>query len=234
MDIRSHVEKTYQAQTEAFSNSPQFQAHETGKVAKTKYSTLLANISITHMQSPKILAFLFSISPPNSTDRVKQNLLEELGYEEAEESHPDLLRNVMKGAGFDDTTIKRLEQTAQEEIRNKCNSPMMYATIKEFGLHMLLEVSSFEWMLSRLATRMGDFFTNHGGCKKDDLLWFYFHAEKDIQHAEEALDTIVDYVDYYGISTEEVSMIIDVVFRENIYMKHYFPNRSLLDDQTAS
>lgn len=219
---------------EAFSNSPQFQALERGKIDKKEYFTFLANICITHMQSPKILGFLFSISPPDSTENVKHNFLEELGCEEAEESHPDLLKNTARGAGFDETTIERLEQKAQEEIRRMCNSPMMYGTIKEFGLNILLEVSSFEWMLSRLATRMGNFFANHGGCKKDDLLWFYFHAEKDSQHAEEALDTIVDYANYYNISDEVVSMITDVAFRENIFMKHYFSNHSGQNDQTAS
>lgn len=130
MTTRARIEKIYKAQTDAFSDDPQFQALENGSASRKDYEVFLANVGKTHMQSPKILGFLFAIAPPQSSDAVKHNLLEELGLEEAEESHPDLLRNMMKAAGFDEATLSRLEQEAQEEIRRMCQSPMMYGTIR--------------------------------------------------------------------------------------------------------
>lgn len=226
MTTRAQIEKIYKAQTDAFSDGPQFQALEIGSASQKDYEVFLANLGKTHMQSPKILGFLFAIAPPQSSDDVKHNLLEELGLEEAEESHPDLLRNMMKAAGFDEAALSRLEQEAQEEIRRMCQSPMMYGTIREFGLHIMLEVFSFEWMLSRLASRIGDFLMKRQRYQKDDLLWLFFHSEKDIEHAEEALDTLTEYVDYYGISQEDMDLILEATFRENIFIKHYFAKRS--------
>ena len=226
MDPKTQVENIYRAQTESFSASPEFQALEKGTSDQKTYKAFLANVAKTHMQSPKLLAFLYTIVPPNSSEAVKHNLLEELGLEDSEESHPDLLAKVIKAGGFDQGTLEQLEKDSQEEIRQMCSDPMMYGTIKEFGLHIMLEVFSFEWMLSRLATRIGNFLAKYCGYTKDELLWFYFHSEKDIQHAQEALDTITDYVNYYQISEEDLTSIIDATFRENVYLKHYFSKRS--------
>ncbi|MBI3622286.1 MAG: hypothetical protein HY208_08890, partial [Nitrospirae bacterium] len=131
--------------------------------------------------------------------------------------------NTMKAVGFDDAALARLEQEAQDDVRRMCTDPFLYGTLKEFGLHILLEVSSFEWMLSRLASRMGNFLVKHHRMKQADLLWFFYHSEKDIQHAEEALDTIVDYVNYYGFSSEELDSILGIAFRENVFLRRYFP-----------
>lgn len=222
MATRAQIENIYKTQTEAFASSPQFQALEKGTAPSTEYRAFLANLGKTHIQSPKILGFIFAVSPPRSTENVKHNLLEELGFEEVEESHPELLKTMMKAIGFDETSLNRLEEEAQEEIRRMCQDPILYGTMREFGLHVMLEVFSFEWMLSRLASRIGNFLVKHRGCKKEDLLWLFYHSEKDIQHAEEALDTIVEFVDYYKVSSEDLKLIIDGAFRENIFIKHYF------------
>lgn len=223
MTIRAQVEHVYTTQTEAFAASVPFQALEQGGVAADAYRQFLADLCKAHIQSPKILAFLYSVAPPQSSEHVKHNLLEELGLEEAEESHPQILANTMKAAGFDDAALARLEQEAQDDVRRMCTDPFLYGTLKEFGLHILLEVSSFEWMLSRLASRMGNFLVKHQRMKQADLLWFFYHSEKDIQHAEEALDTIVDYVNYYGFSSEELDSILGIAFRENVFLRRYFP-----------
>jgi pyrroloquinoline quinone (PQQ) biosynthesis protein C len=223
MNIRTQVESVYKAQTEAFAASAEFQALEQGRAAAAAYRQFLSDLCKAHIQSPKILAFLYSIAPPASSEHVKHNLLEELGLEEAKESHPQILTKTMQAAGFDATTLTHLEREAQEEVRHMCTDPFMYGTLKEFGLHILLEVSSFEWMLSRLASRMGDFLVQHQRMRQEDLLWFFYHSEKDIQHAEEALDTIVDYANYYGLSSEELDAILDITFRENVFLRRYFP-----------
>ncbi len=223
MTIRTQVENVYKSQTETFAASAPFQALEQGRAAPETYQQFLADLCRAHIQSPKILAFLYSVAPPQSAEHVKHNLLEELGLEESEESHPQLLARTIKAAGFDEAALARLEQEAQEEVRRMCTDPFLYGTLKEFGLHILLEVSSFEWMLSRLASRMGNFLVKHRRMKQDDLLWFFYHSEKDIQHAEEALDTIVDYVDYYGLSSHELDAVLDITFRENVFQRRYFP-----------
>lgn len=223
MDIRARVEDAYKAQTEAFAASSAFQGLEQGQGAAEAYRQFLADLCKAHIQSPKILAFLYSVAPPQSSENVKHNLLEELGLEEAQESHPQLLARVMTAAGFDPNELGRIEEEAQEDVRRMCTDPFMYGTLREFGLHILLEVSSFEWMLSRLASRMGNFLVKHRKMRQEDLVWFFYHSEKDIQHAEEALDTIVDYVNYYGFSSEELRSILDIAFRENVFLRRYFP-----------
>lgn len=222
MNVRSFVETAYRQQTDAFASSKIFQDLEAGNCGRETYDEFLAYVARSHMQSPKIVAFIYAISPPAATERLKHNLLEELGLEEAEESHPDLLIDVLKGAGFDDATLTRLDAEAQEELRRKCADPFMYGTIMEFGLHTMLEVFSFEWMLSRLASRIADFLARHRGIARDKLLWFDFHSEKDIQHAEEALDTLADYLAYYDISNETLQAVADVCFRENVFARRYF------------
>lgn len=223
MTIRSQVEAVYKTQTDVFATSTEFQTVEQGRVAAGVYRQFLSDLCKAHIQSPKILAFLYSVAPPHSSEHVKHNLLEEMGLEESEESHPQILAKTMAAAGFDQVALARIEEEAQGEVRRMCTDPFLYGTLKEFGLHILLEVSSFEWMLSRLATRMGNFLVKHHRMKQDDLLWFFYHSEKDIQHAEEALDTIVDYVDYYGFSADEFNIILDIVFRENVFLRRYFP-----------
>jgi len=225
MTIREQVEQVYKDQTEAFASSPEFQSLEQGRGGPAVYRRFLANLYKAHVQSPKILAFLYSMAPPGSSEHVKHNLLEELGLEEAEESHPQLLAATMGAAGFGADVLKRLDEEAQSEVRRMCTDPFMYGTLKEFGLHILLEVSSFEWMLSRLASRMGDALASHHKIRRDDLLWFYFHSEKDIQHAEEALDTIVDYTQYFALSSDDVNSILGIAFRENVFHKRYFTER---------
>jgi pyrroloquinoline quinone (PQQ) biosynthesis protein C len=220
---RARVETVFKAQTEAFAASAPFQALEGGRVVDGVYRLFLTDLCKAHIQSPKILAFLYSVAPPRSSEHVKHNLLEELGLEDAEESHPQILANTMKAAGLNDAELAGLEQAAQDEVRRMCTDPFMYGSLREFGLHILLEVSSFEWMLSRLASRMGNFLVRHQQMKPADLLWFFYHSEKDVQHAEEALDTIVDYIDYYGFSPDEVESILDLTFRENVFLRRYFP-----------
>jgi pyrroloquinoline quinone (PQQ) biosynthesis protein C len=57
---------------------------------------------------------------------------------------------------------------------------------------------------------------------RDDLAWFHHHAEVDIAHAQQGLDTLVDYTTYYGIDDESVRTIAEITFRDNIFLKRYF------------
>jgi hypothetical protein len=57
------------------------------------------------------------------------------------------------GAGLADR-LPSLEMAAQESLRQTISEPILYGTLKEVGLASLVEVVAFEFMLSRLASRI--------------------------------------------------------------------------------
>ncbi len=222
MSVRSQVESEYAKQTEALTSSEGFQALESGRANKKAHDDFIANVCKTHLRSPQILAFLFSVAPPESVDEVKHNMLEELGLDEEGLPHPQLLVKLAKHAGFNDQGIKQLEILAQEELKRMTSEQILYGTMKEIGLSALLETASFEWMLSHLSNRMAKFLEKHRGISKEGLEWFSHHSEVDIRHAEEQLDSIVEYVKYYQFDQSHFESILELTFRENVFIKRYF------------
>ena len=220
--LRDLAELEFSKQAEALSCSEGFQALETGKADKKAYNDFIANVCKTHLRSPQILGFLYSVAPPTSAEDVKHNMLEELGLDEEGLPHPKLLIKLAQHAGFNEKEIRQLEILAQEELRRMMSEQILYGTIKEIGLSALIETASFEWMLSRLASRMAKFLERHRGISKDGLEWFSHHSEVDIRHAEEQLDSIVEYVKYYRFEPSHVESILELTFRENVFIKRYF------------
>ncbi|MEO1390919.1 MAG: iron-containing redox enzyme family protein [Cyanobacteria bacterium J06634_6] len=222
MAIRALIEGQYRAQTQAFAQSDKFQQLEAGELSQEEIDQFIANLCQAHLKSPQILAFLYSVAPPASAADIQHNMLEELGLDEEGICHPDLLLKLAAAAGFDAQQQERLKAGAQEQVRSLCTDPLMFGTIKELGLSVLLEVTCFEWMLSRLSSRMGQALGDHRHLPKDSLEWFYHHSEVDIRHAEEGLDSVVAYVSYYEVDDDELETILDITFRENIFIKRYF------------
>jgi len=222
MDIRAKVEAEYARQTDALSSCEPFQALETGRAASKAYDDFIANVCKTHLRSPQILAFLFSVAPPAAVEHVKHNMLEELGLDEEGIPHPSLLVTLAQGAGFSEAQCKELEVLAQGELRRIASEPLLYSTVRELGLSALLETVSFEWMLSRLAGRMARFLERHHKLPKDCLEWFTHHSELDIRHADEGLDAVVEYSRYYMLDTSHFEAILELTFRENVFIKRYF------------
>lgn len=222
MTIRALIERQYQAQTQAFAKSNSFQQLESGKLLQEEIDQFIANLCQAHLKSPQILAFLYSVASPVSAADIQHNMLEELGLDEAGICHPDLLLKLAAAAGFDNQQQEKLKEGAQDQLRTLCTDPLMFGTIKELGLSVLLEVTCFEWMLSRLSNRIGQALGEHRHLPKDSLEWFYHHSEVDIRHAEEGLDSVVEYVSYYEIDADELETILDITFRENIFIKRYF------------
>ncbi|PYS41815.1 MAG: hypothetical protein DMF71_10635, partial [Acidobacteria bacterium] len=99
---------------------------------------------------------------------------------------------------------------------------ILFGSLREFGLTVLLEVTCFEWMLSRLARPIADFLSKQRGLSPDALVWFTHHSEVDQRHAEEGLDAVVEYVKYYEIDEQDFRLISEIVFRENVFLKRYF------------
>ena len=225
--VRQLIENQYAQQVEAFEQSSLFQQIEQGQASRAAYDEFLFRLCQTHLKSPQILAFLYSVAPPAAAPQIKHNLMEEMGLDEAEICHPDLLHQLAKAAGFDAAKQAELAQAAQAEIYTLCTDPLLFGTIRELGLSVLLEVTCFEWMLSRLASRLGAALERHRKLDSESLAWFYHHSEVDIRHAEEGLDSVEQYVDYYEFEADELETILDITFRENVFIKHYFGELAL-------
>ena len=222
MTIRSLIETHYNAQVQGFVQSSNFQQLASGQLSSAEMDQFIANLCQTHLKSPQILAFLYSVAPPTAAATVQHNMLEELGLDEAGICHPDLLRRLATAADFDAEQQAALTQGAQDQLRTLCTDPLMFGTIKELGLSVLLEVTCFEWMLSQLSSRIGQALEAHRGLPPESLEWFYHHSEVDIRHAQEGVDTVIDYIHYYDIEADELDVILDITFRENIFIKRYF------------
>jgi hypothetical protein len=222
MSIRALVESEYAKQSEDFAASSLFQALENGTAKQQDYDEFVARVCRNHLKSPQILAFLYAVAPPSVAERIKHNMLEEMGLDEEGVSHPGLLVQLAECAGFDTAARRELEGLAQEELRRICADPILYGTLKEVGLGVLLETTCFEWMLSRLASRIGRFLGEHRKLPTEGLTWFSHHSEVDIRHAEEGLDSVVDYVAYYEFTPDDLQSILELTFRENVFIKRYF------------
>lgn len=231
MRIAKIVEKVYSAQTEAFAQSRAFQHLEKGSAKREDYEGFLSHLFITHNQSPKVMAFLYALAPPAGAEMIAHNLMEEMGLEEGEASHPELLKQVLTAAGFDSHRMEELNVKSMARIRGMACNPLLYGTLMEAGLAVLLESSAYEWMLSRLAERMGDMVARGMAMDRKALAWFYHHGEVDIRHAQEALQVIEAYCAYYGLGEGDLENILGITFRVNIFHRQYIGRN--LDDGAA-
>ena len=100
--------------------------------------------------------------------------------------------------------------------------PMMFGTLKEFGFGLMVEVFSFEYMLSRISTPIATALREHRGLSAAAVEWFAHHSEVDIEHAEEAFVTLDDYIAHYDMDLDDAQTIADMVSRENLFIKRYF------------
>ncbi|HYO91622.1 MAG TPA: iron-containing redox enzyme family protein [Pyrinomonadaceae bacterium] len=232
MFTRSTLEAEYRAQSEAFAHSRAFLSLEEGRASRQDYDSFIAGVCRTHLKSPQILAFLYSVAPPAVADLLRHNMLEELGLDEAGVSHPALLLQLAEQAGFSLKAQRALEAEAQGSLRRMCTDPILYGTFKEVGLGVLLEVTCFEWMLSKLASRIARFLCLHRQLSEASLQWFSHHSEVDLRHAEEGLDAVIEYLTYYEFDAFAATSILEITFRENPFLKRYF-GESLLLETTA-
>jgi pyrroloquinoline quinone (PQQ) biosynthesis protein C len=230
MNLRRLVEAEYWKQTEAFCSSRLFQKLERGEAKTEEYDSFITGVCRSHLKSPHILAFLFALAPPTEADKLKQNMLEELGLDNDGVSHPSLLVKLMAAAGFGEERRARIEREAAEELRRIISQPILFATLRELGLSVLMETVAFEWMLSRTASRLGYTLRDHRRLPQQALRWFYHHSEVDLRHAEEGLDIVAAYASYYEIDAQDAETILEVTFRENVFIKRYFGAGRALDE----
>ena len=194
-----------------------------GQMNREELLKFFRNFIPTHLSSVQILALLFSLAPTGASDLVKGNLLEEMGLEEGEKPHPDMLIDLAQGLGFSEQEIKRLSAVADESRRTFASAPMAQKTLRDMGLSILLETVAFEGFLSRVSDRLADSLTNHYGLSTDAVKWFTLHGEVDVRHAEEGRQVVRTYISYYRFSESEVESIVRSNFGKNVILGRYFP-----------
>ncbi len=220
--MRTFVEAAFTNQLEEFTTCAQFRRFESGEASPEDYNGFVANLIRTHTRSPQLIAFLYSLAPPEAAEDFLHNLLEELGVEEESgEAHPDMLKDLAAAAGLS-AVLPDLERVASEDLRDIASAPLLYGTLKEVGLAALCQIVAFEFMLSRCASRIERALEAHGRLPADALRWFRHHSEVDIAHAEQGLKHIDTYARYYGLNEDEARTIVELTLRENIFVTRYF------------
>jgi hypothetical protein len=222
MALRDVVEAAYRKQIEVFKASPEVRALLEGHASRAVYDAFLEALARTHFASGQYLGFLYAVAPPGSVERVKHNLLEELGLDAHEgEAHGQLLEVLLRGAGLGER-IPELRARAAESIRERAEEPILYGTLREIGFAALVEISAFEWLLAHTASEFANALERHRGLARADLLWFTHHSEVDLRHAEEAVDTICDYADHHRLQGDHAETLVDATLRENVFLRRYF------------
>ena len=76
---------------------PRLRSILNGQMPPDEMQAFFHRFIVTHLNSVQILAFLTSIAPPQVTEAIRENLLEEMGFEESEKSHPELVEDLARG-----------------------------------------------------------------------------------------------------------------------------------------
>jgi pyrroloquinoline quinone (PQQ) biosynthesis protein C len=211
----------FQAQTDGLTESRSFRRLVEGEATRAESDDFIRRVVKAHLRSPRLLAFLYSLAPPGeASTNLEHNMLEELGIED-ETAHPELLRDLFRAVDTPEALVA-LEAEADEDLKRYTVDPLLYGTLKDVGLAVLAEVSSFEFMLSRVASTIARALERDRGLSGDSLAWFSHHSEVDIEHARQALRNLAAYIAYYRFDDEDAKAIVEGAFRENVFVKRYF------------
>lgn len=222
-EVRAIVEAAYEKQIDALALSAQFVSLEAGTADPQAVIAFLENVYRTHVKSPQIVALLYATSAPAATASMLDNLCEELGLVGRGPSHPQLLQTMLEHAGVQDQRLSALEEDAERDLRRLLSEPLMFGTLRETALSILLEVTSFEWTLARLGNPIAKALNTHAGMDWLALEWLTLHAELDVRHAEQGLSAAVAFVEFFGLDLEDLQTIVDLTFRQNVLLRRYFP-----------
>ena len=223
MSIENKIKKTLEGTTTEALADPRVRAILSGGMAREDLREFFRNFIVTHLNSVQILSFLFAVAPRDPSDMVKGNLMEEMGLEEGEKSHPEMLIDLARGVGFSEADVIRLNAEADEARREFGSERVPYESLRDLGLSMLLETVAFELFLSRASDRIAESMTRHYGLSTEAVQWFTLHGEVDVRHAEEGKRTLQGYISYYGFRPDEVERILSKTFVRNVVLKRYFP-----------
>ena len=226
MSVEDAIKETMERTTSEALADKRIQALLSGEMSPEEVCVFFRSFIVTHLNSVQILSLLFSIAPREPSDLLKENLLEEMGLEEGEKPHPEMLIDLARGLGFSQQDILRLSVEADEARRVFGSAKVPYESLRDLGLSMLLETVAFESFLSRVSDRIAESLTNHYGLSAEAVQWFTLHGEVDIRHAEEGKRTILGYISYYRFSPGELERIARKTFARNVVLNRYFPNGS--------
>ena len=221
--IENTIKKTLEGTTTEALADPRVRAILSGDMARGDLREFFRNFIVTHLNSVQILSFLFAVAPRDPSDMVKGNLMEEMGLDEGEKSHPEMLIDLARGVGFSEADVIRLNAEADEARREFGSERVPYESLRDLGLSMLLETVAFELFLSRASDRIAESMTGHYGLSTETVQWFTLHGEVDVRHAEEGKRTLQGYISYYGFRPDEVERILSKTFVRNVVLKRYFP-----------
>lgn len=227
MGLRDRIAARYDAAIAEFAAHPEVAALLKGEAASGAALAFVRRVCRTHMKSPRIVAFLYAVADPGSVEDWKHNLLEELGLEEEEGiAHPDMLDALLNGAGLGGERAA-LQAQAEEDLRQILAEPLLYGTLKEVGLAVMVEVVAFEVMLSQLASRLAAGLKENLDLGDAALVWFTHHAEADLEHAQQGLDGLARYAQHHAIAEEDADAIAEAALRENVFLKRYLGDQAL-------
>ena len=224
--IENTIRKTLEGTTTGALADPRVLAILSGDMAREDLREFFRNFIVTHLNSVQILSFLFAVAPRDAADMVKGNLMEEMGLDEGEKAHPEMLIDLARGVGFSEADVIRLNAEADEARREFGSERVPYESLRDLGLSMLLETVAFELFLSRASDRIAESMTRHYGLSSEAVRWFTLHGEVDVRHAEEGKRTLQGYISYYGFRPNEVELILSRTFERNVVLKRYFPPES--------
>ena len=194
-----------------------------GQMTREELRKFFRHFIVTHLNSVQILSFLLSVAPRDAAGLVRENLLEEMGMEDGEKAHPDMLIDLAEGLGFSEREITRLSAVADESRRAFASAPMAQKSLRDMGLAILLETVAFESFLSRVSDQIADSLTSHYQLSSDEVRWFTLHGEVDVRHAEEGKQVVRTYISDYRFSVSEVERIVRSTFAKNVILDRYFP-----------
>jgi pyrroloquinoline quinone (PQQ) biosynthesis protein C len=220
--FRAAMESAFERQVESLTGSDGFRALENGRATTAQYDAFVENVARAHLRSPQLLAFLYALAPPPAALELRHNLLEELGLEDqGGRPHPDLLEDLLEGAGLRHR-LWAVEAQADADLRRVVVEPLLYGTLREVGLAALAEIVAFEFMLSRTAGRIARALAAHRRLPAAALTWFTHHSEVDVGHAEQGLRNLEAYVRYYEFTDDEALTIVEMALRENVFTRRYW------------
>lgn len=222
--LRSYLEDAYSASVRRLREAPPYLRLKHGRALASDYDALIIRICETHLLSAQFVAFAFSLAPPEAAPGLARHLLEELGTERAR-GLPALLTRLLDRAGLADRE-GAARQAGLLRLRERVMEPLFYGSLREVGLAALVEIVGFELMLSRMASEFAGFLREHRKLPDDALEWFAHHSEADLERAEQGLDAVAEYAEYYQLGIQEAMDIVDSALEENIYLKHYFGARA--------
>lgn len=213
MNFKTRTTELYRRAIDEFVNCAEFKALESGNARRCDYDRFIVNFLRTHLRSQQLLAFLFSIAPPEASNLARQRIIDELGPHGT-----SLLHKLADGASLSPLMVD-LEDQAVEDVRRIVVDPMLYPSLREVAFGALVEFEAFQYFLSRVGGRIAGALTLHRKLSPAAVMWF---SRFNRINLEQSFTMLEDYLGYYEIRPDHAQTIAEITLRENVFIKRYF------------